>query len=344
MGTAIEGLNRAFVQSISFIGADVLYVQRQDWGPHSDEQWRQMQKRPDITAPEAQALAKELTTARAVAPVAYWMRPIKYKERSSDRILIVGTTDQFVQTGGRTLSDGRFFSEADSEGARPVCVLGATIVTNLFGRESPMGQRITIGGRPFEVVGVFDKLGGLFGSTLDNEVVIPIAQFFATFVWARDVDEIQVKVGSIADLDNAKDDLHSAMRKVRRLAPTEPDDFAINQQDQILDMFHQRAGVIAGIGLFITGLSLFVGGIGIMNIMFVSVAERTREIGTIGGLIAIGIAFPMTLVIKNFLPAAMSPTVVGIAVLVSFVTGLASGFMPAWRAARMDPVDALRNE
>jgi putative ABC transport system permease protein len=182
------------------------------------------------------------------------------------------------------------------------------------------------------------------------------------------VDQIQVKVGSLADLDNAKEELRSAMRKVRRLAPTDPDDFAINQQDQILSLFHERAGVIAGIGLFITGLSLFVGGIGIMNIMFVSVAERTREIGVrkaigakprtillqflieaaticlIGGLIAIGIAFPMTLVIKSFMPATMSPLVVGIAVLVSFVTGLVSGFMPAWRAARMDPVDALRNE
>jgi putative ABC transport system permease protein len=368
MGTAIEGLNSAFVQSISFIGADVLYVQREDWGPHSSDQWHQMQKRPDITAQQVEALARELSTARAIAPVANWMRPIKYKERSSDRVLIFGTTDQYLRTGGMTLAEGRFISEADSDGARPVCVLGSIIATNLFGRESPIGKKVTIGGRPFEVIGVLDKLGGLFGSTFDNQVVIPLVQFYSTFVWARDVDQIQVKVGSLADLDNAREELRSAMRKVRRLAPTDPDDFAINQQDQILSLFHERAGVIAGIGLFITGLSLFVGGIGIMNIMFVSVAERTREIGVrkaigakprtillqflieaaticlIGGLIAIGIAFPMTLVINSFMPAAMSPLVVGIAVLVSFVTGLVSGFMPAWRAARMDPVDALRNE
>ena len=133
-------------------------------------------------------------------------------------------------------------------------------------------------------------------------------------------------------------------------------------------MFHRVAGTIAAIGLFITGLSLFVGGIGIMNIMFVSVAERTREIGIrkaigakrrtillqflieaaticlLGGLIGLGIAWPVTLVMKNFLPATMSLTVVGIALLVSLVTGVVSGFLPAWRAARMNPVDALRAE
>ncbi len=368
MGTAIEGLNGAFVQSISFIGADVLYVERHDWGPHSETEWHQMQKRRDITLEEVNSLQKQLTLSRAVAPVATWMRPIKYNNRSSVRVLIFGTTDQYLYTGGMSLAEGRFLSEADADGARPVCVIGATIATNLFERESPLGKRVTIGGRGFEVIGVLEKLGGLFGSTMDNQVVIPLAQFFATFVYARELDQIQVKVHNLADLENAKDELRSVMRQVRRLAPSDPDDFAINQQDQILTLFHQRAGVIAAIGLFITGLSLFVGGIGIMNIMFVSVAERTREIGIrkaigakrrtillqflieaaticlIGGAIALGIAYPLTLVMKNFLPATMSPLVVGVAILVSFVTGVVSGFFPAWRAARMDPVEALRSE
>jgi putative ABC transport system permease protein len=158
------------------------------------------------------------------------------------------------------------------------------------------------------------------------------------------------------------------MRKIRHLAPSDPDDFAINQQDQILVMVHRVTGVIATVGLFITGLSLFVGGIGIMNIMFVSVAERTREIGIrkaigakrrtillqflieaaticlIGGLVGLGIAWPVTMFMQRLFPATMSFSIVGIALLVSLVTGLASGIFPAWRAARMNPVDALRNE
>jgi putative ABC transport system permease protein len=158
------------------------------------------------------------------------------------------------------------------------------------------------------------------------------------------------------------------MRRARHIAPGQPDNFAINQQDQILQMFHRVAGTIGAIGLFITGLSLFVGGIGIMNIMFVSVAERTREIGVrkaigaksrtillqflieaaciclLGGLIALMIAWPGTLLLQKIMPATLSPVVVGGALLVSALTGILSGFLPAWRAARMNPVDALRNE
>jgi putative ABC transport system permease protein len=167
-------------------------------------------------------------------------------------------------------------------------------------------------------------------------------------------------------LENAKDELHSVLRRVRRLEPGDPDDFAINQQEQVLEMVHKVTAIIGGIGLFITGLSLFVGGIGIMNIMFVSVAERTREIGIrkaigakrrtillqflveaaticlIGGAIGLGIAWPLTLLMQQYMPATMSPSVVGLALLVSLITGVLSGFVPAWRAARMDPVEALR--
>jgi len=162
--------------------------------------------------------------------------------------------------------------------------------------------------------------------------------------------------------------LRHAMRRVRRLAPSEPDDFAINQQDQIVTLFHRETATIALIGLFVTGLSLFVGGIGIMNIMFVSVTERTREIGIrkaigakrrtillqflieavciclLGGLIGMGIAGLLTFAVEKILPTVMSPAIVGIALFVSLATGVVSGFLPAWRAARMTPVDALRYE
>ena len=224
-----------------------------------------------------------------------------------------------------------------------------------------------IGQRPFEVVGVLEKQGDMFGQ-FDNQAIIPLRQLMGAFRHTREIEMIQVKVKDVADLENAKEELHSVMRRVRRLAPGDPDDFAINQQEQILTMVHKITAIIGGIGLFITGLSLFVGGIGIMNIMFVSVAERTREIGIrkaigakrrtillqflieaaticlIGGAIGLGIAWPITLVLQHYMPASLSPTVVSLALLVSLVTGVVSGFVPAWRAARMNPVDALRNE
>jgi putative ABC transport system permease protein len=365
MGTAIQGLDRAFMQSIAMIGADILYVQRENWGPKSHEEWMQIQKRREITLQQVAAIEKELTLATAVTPVSFTGRTLKYDKRSANNVVIVGSTEQLLYTGGIAISQGRFLSAADAEGGRPVCVIGSEVATNLFKRESPLGKKIRIDNRPFEVIGVLEKQGALFGN-FDNQTIIPLAQFYTTFVHSREISMIQVKVKSMADLDNAKEELRSVMRRVRRLAPAEPDDFAINQQEQILHFVHQITATIASVGLFITGLSLFVGGIGIMNIMFVSVAERTREIGIrkaigakrrtilvqflaeaaticlIGGGIGLALAWPLTLFMQRWIPAAMSVLVVSISIGVSLLTGVLSGFFPAWRAARMNPVDALR--
>ncbi|HEY5043506.1 MAG TPA: FtsX-like permease family protein, partial [Verrucomicrobiae bacterium] len=270
-------------------------------------------------------------------------------------------------TSGLTVADGRFFTATECDGGRPVCVIGSELATNLFHGESPLGETILIDRHKFQVVGVLEKLGGFAGNNLDSGTIVPLAQF--TYLFAERPDyEIQVKVKSLALMDDAKEELRAALRRFRHVAPGEPDNFAINQQDQFLQLFHRVAGTIALVGLFITGLALFVGGIGIMNIMFVSVAERTREIGVrkaigakkrtillqflieaaciclIGGVIALAIAWPTTLLLKKVMPVELSPLIVGISLLVSALTGVLSGFFPAWRAARMNPVDALRNE
>ncbi len=368
MGTAIEGLNRAFLKSISAIGADVLYVQRFDWMIHSHNEWLRQQKREPIRLAQANAVEKQFTLGQAVAPAVDIQQPVKYKNRTSSSVTVIGTTERYAFTSPVGLTLGRFMSGPESDGGRPVCILGCDVATNLFRAESPLGKRVKIGPRSFEVIGVLEKQGSFMGAfSLDNQVVIPLRQLMMGY-WNDPDLQIQVKVGNVAQLEEAKEELRSVMRKIRRVEPSEPDDFSINQQDQFVSMFHRVAGTIAAVGLFITGLSLFVGGIGIMNIMFVSVAERTREIGirkaigakrrnillqflveaacicTLGGLIALGIAWPMTFIIKNFLPATLSVTVVSIALAVSLLTGVISGFLPAWRAARMNPVDALRNE
>jgi putative ABC transport system permease protein len=293
---------------------------------------------------------------------------VKYGKKSADGVRVFGTTAEFVRVASLELREGRFLSAAETDGGRPVCVIGSEVATNLFEGNPATGNRLRLNGKGYEVVGVLEKRGSaLGGESIDSQIVIPMRNFTLDFDTTPDVS-LQVKVSEMISLDDAREELRNIVRRVRRVPPGDPDDFSINQQDQIVDMFRQVAGTIGGVGLFITGLSLFVGGIGIMNIMFVSVAERTKEIGIrkaigakrrtilmqflieaaviclLGGLMALAISWPVTLAMRQFIPARLSPLVVSLALFVSALTGIVAGFLPAWRAARMDPVDALRSE
>jgi len=368
MGTAITGLNRAFLSSISSLGTDVLHVSRFSWFINSHAEWLKVQNRQEITLAQVSALESQMTLASAIAPYTEYSAPVRYKKRSSQRVSVIGTTEKFLLTGGVTVAQGRFLLDVEAAGGRPVCVIGSQVASNLFLRESPLGQTIHIGSHPFEVVGVMEQQGSFLGQfSLDNQVFIPVKQMLAYFT-SQPYFSVQVKAASLEKLEEAKEELRGVFRKIRRVAPVDEDDFSINQQEMFIDTFNRVAGTIAAVGLFITGLSLFVGGIGIMNIMFVSVAERTREIGIrkaigarrrtillqfliesagiclLGGLVALAIAVPLTFVMNKFLPATMSLTAAGVAIIVALMTGVVSGFLPAWRAARMSPVEALRNE
>jgi putative ABC transport system permease protein len=368
MGTAIAGINKAFKQSISVLGSDVMYVNKAQWFIDSHEEWLKVQRRQDITWAQYEAVQKQMTLARAIAPMTGLREPIRYKNRRSDGVVVLGTTEEFIVTSGLSEIEGRFMTPAEADGGRPVVVLGFQVATNLFVNESAIGKKLKIGNETLDVIGVLEAQGTFLGDfSWDNRVIIPARLMANDFIPFPDY-EIHVKAISVEKLNEAREELRGIMRKVRKVKPGQEDDFAINEQDMLLNTFNRVAGRIATGGLFITGLSLFVGGIGIMNIMFVSVAERTREIGirkaigakkrtillqflieaagicVMGGFIGLGIAIPITFLLKKFMPATISLQIISVALLVAIVTGLVSGFLPAWRAARMNPVDALRNE
>jgi putative ABC transport system permease protein len=365
MATALEGMRLTFLRSISGLGSDVLFIEKFAW--ESGNAWWKNRNRRDLELSDAEAIARESKFALAVTVEASGNRPVRYRDKSASSVGVAGNNEHGALVRQLSIKEGRFFTPDEVAGARPVCVLGADVASRLFPGESGLGKRIKLGDTTVEVVGVLAKFGEFLFANMDNQVIIPITRFF-TDVQRDPYLLFMVKVRDAAQMAEAEEEIRGILRKSRRVQPGAPDDFAINKQEIILQTFNRVSRVIASIGLFVTGLSLFVGGIGIMNIMFVSVAERTREIGIrkaigakrrtimiqflleaaiiclLGGLLGLGIAFGASLAVKKFFPAPLSWSIGAIGLGVALTTGVISGFMPAYRAARMNPVDALRAE
>jgi putative ABC transport system permease protein len=374
MGTAIRGIDTGFQNSLAMLGDDILYVQKWPWGPVED--WWNYANRPVISTRSSDQLnrifAQTPNSLLDVAvPVSGRGSTIKVGDARVNGVYTIGTTADYARLSNAEYREGRLFNDAESTSGTAVCVLGCDVADALFPNRSSLDQTVYVDGHPFRVVGVFAKQGEFLGLfSFDNQAVLPLAAFSKYFSTKNNA-EIRVKVRDKNRMNEAKEELTGAMRRARSQFPGERDNFSVNQSEAIRAQLDPVKKGIAFVGLFITGLSLFVGAIGIMNITFVSVKERTKEIGTrkalgarrrsillqflieavsiclIGGTIGMVVAYLIFAVVRgaapNF-PVEFSPDLVLVSMMVSIITGVISGFAPAWGASRLDPVVALRYE
>ncbi len=375
MGTAVNGIQAGFDKSMSVLGEDVLYVQKEPWARVND--WWNYRNRKKIETSYAEQLNRMIgampnSNLIIAVPATSLIQSVKHDDAVVNGIFTLGTTSDFILTSTVDCKEGRFFNEIEARDASEVCVIGYDVADALFPSGSSVGQRVTINGHPFKIVGVNNRQGTFLGLfSWDSMIVMPLPAFKKYFNTPKAESDVRVKVKDKTKLAEAKDELVGLMRRVRGLSPEAKDDFAINEQQAFKSTLDPVKNSIAIAGLFITGLSLFVGAIGIMNITFVSVKERTKEIGTrkalgarrrtillqfliestalclLGGFIGLAFAFlvcmGITRAFESF-PLHLSMGLVITSMVVSVMTGLLSGFAPAWTAARLDPVTALRYE
>jgi putative ABC transport system permease protein len=370
--TAANGLQNSFKATFASVGSDVIYVSKFPWvqmGPNFD-----LRRRPDITLPVSAALERKFLGRAVVNPSINGQQPVKFGTEEMDNVNVVGTTEKQLQVSSRVPEHGRFLMPFDIRYKRRVVVIGWGVADTLFGTANPIGKKMKVGRYDFTVIGVMEKEGGsnfFGGPDFDKQVQIPISTFASTFGTSGGRINVNVAIKTPANErpEEFEFEATGVMRGIRGLKPVEKDDFSINKLDTLLDAYNSTMGVVVMIGLLITSIALFVGGVGVMNVMFVSVTERTREIGIrkaigakrrsillqfllessiiclIGGLIGVAISAGITAILNaTLMPASLSPFIILVALVVSVTTGVVAGMIPAWRGARLDPIEALRYE
>jgi len=370
MATVVNGIERGFEEDMASLGADVIYIEKWPWVRDSNFKWWNYINRPNITADMADALSERSSMVDAVAAVVRTGGGASYKENSIESVGITGVTERYPSVHLVDIEDGSYFSDVDAQSARDVVVIGATIAEQLYPFEDPIGKPIRLRGRKFRVIGVFTKKGSGAdsGSSEDSMTHIPYRTFQKHWGTRWRNVSIQAKLVENITLEDAKDEIRGVLRVNRRLDAKEEDDFELNEQQSLRAQIEPIKNGIYMIGIGLTALALLVGGIGVMNIMFMTVKERTREIGIrkavgarrrtillqflieavvicmVGGLIGVGLSIPLSMLIKLVLPGYLSVGIVAIAFTICVGIGVIFGLAPAWTAAKAPPIEALRYE
>ena len=366
----IQGMNGYVTNAIvSDVGADNFTIQRMPVVRTQEDEDR-VRNNPRITLRDAAAVRKFSENVGAVAGQGQAAARISYGGQDLDGAQIQGVTRDYIFFSTFTVEQGRLISPVEVESNRPVTVLGWEVADKLFGPVDPIDKILSIGRHHFRVVGVSKKKGSAFGNSQDNFAIVPLGSFQKLFGARNPSLQLLVKPKSPELVAAAMDDATVAMRIERRLRPAERDNFGMFTSDTLLGVYHTATNGIFAVLIGVVAMSLVVGGIVIMNIMLMVVSERTREIGlrkalgarrrdiiwqiltesvtlsTMGGVIGTFFGFILAVIVSKLtpLPAAVQAWSVAIGIGITAIVGLFFGLYPAMRAARLDPIEALRRE